>query len=195
MIPNIKITTPSGYMTSDCLSEEFLHRRIYISGEITDITAFEICCQINQLASINNEDIIIWIQSQGGSVTAGLAIIDTMKTCGCDICTVVMGNAASMGAVISSSGTKGKRFVGLSAEVMIHQAIGGVSGQTTDILRTAKHISKVNNRLYSILAENTGKNIEQISNDCDRDYFLNAEESIKYGLADHIFTGFNTLNT
>lgn len=193
MLPNIKITTPSGYMISDCLSEEFKKRRIYIIGEITDITSFEICCQINQLASISNEDIILWIQSNGGSVSAGLAIIDAIKNCGCDICTVVMGNASSMAAVIASSGTKGKRLISQNSEIMIHQALGGISGQTTDILRTANHINKVNNRLYTILSENTGKSITQISDDCDRDYFLNAEESIKYGLSDHIFSGFNNL--
>lgn len=190
MTPATRITTASGYMTSDCVSEEFSRRRIYITGEITDTLAAEVCCQMNQLAAVNEDDITLWIQSPGGSVTAGLAILDTMMTCGCDICTVAMGSAASMAAVLASAGTRGKRFIGPNAEMMIHQALGGVSGQTTDILRTANHIHKLNNRLYSILARNSGKSVKQISADCDRDFFLDAEESIEYGLVDHIFTGF-----
>lgn len=189
MTPTTRITTSSGYAASDCVSEEFSRRRIYIE-DITPEHAADVCRQINQLAAISKDDITLWIQSPGGHVSAGFAILDTMATCGCDIRTVVMGLAASMGAVIASSGTKGKRMIGPNAEIMIHQALGGVSGQTTDILRTANHIQKVNNRLYTILAQNTGKDIAQISADCDRDYFLDAEESIAYGLVDCIFTGF-----
>lgn len=189
MTPTTRIATPSGYTASDCVSEEFSRRRIYIE-EITAEQASDVCRQINQLAAVSKDDITLWIQSPGGSVTAGFAILDTMAACGCDIRTVVMGSAASMGAVLASAGTKGKRYIGLNAEMMIHQALGGASGQTTDILRTAKHIQKLNNRLYSILAKNTGKSIEQISVDCDRDYFLDSEGSIAYGLVDHIFTGF-----
>lgn len=128
-----------------------------------------------------------WIQSLGGSVTAGLAIIDAMAVCGCDIRTIVIGSAASMRTLLASSGMKGKRYIGANAEMMIHQAYGGVSGQTTDILRTANHIQRINHRLYAILARNTGKSVKQISSDCDRDYFLDAEESIKYRLAGSIF--------
>ena len=101
-----------------------------------------------------------------------------------------MGTAASMAAVIASSGTKGKRFIGSNGGMMIHQALGGFSGQTADILRTAQHIEKINNRLYGILASNTGLSIEKIAVDCDRDYHLNADEAIEYGLADQIFNGF-----
>lgn len=193
MSPKIIITSPSGYMDSDCLSEEFSRRRIYIVGEITDDLAFGTCSQINQLASAGKDDITLWIKSPGGSVSAGLAILDTMSTCGCEIRTIVMGSAASMGAVIASSGTKGKRYIGVNAEMMIHQTLGGVSGQTKDILLTANHIRKINNLLYSILARNTGKTLKKISADCDRDYFLNAEEAIRYGLADKIFEGFEEL--
>lgn len=190
MIPATKITTPSGYMTSDCMSEEFSRRRIYITSEITADLAAEVCCQINHLAALNNDDITLWVHSPGGSVSAGFAILDTFTSCRCDIRTVVMGQAASMAAVLASSGTKGKRFIGTNAEVMIHQTLGGASGQTTDILRTANHIQRINNQLYAILAQNTGKSIEEIAADCDRDYFLTAEKAIKYGLADGIFTGF-----
>lgn len=189
--PTTKTVTASGYMTSDCLSEEFSHRKIYITGEITDSMAAEICCQINYLSTLSNEDITLWIMSPGGSVSAGFAILDTMNTCGCDIKTIVMGSAASMAAVIASSGTKGKRFIGKNAGMMIHQALGGFSGQTADILRTAQHIEKLNRRLYEILAKNCNVNIQRIADDCDRDYHLNANESIEYGLADHIFCGFD----
>ena len=138
MIPVTKITTASGYITSDCMSEEFSRRRIYITSEITADLAAEVCCQINHLAASNSDDITLWIQSPGGSVSAGFAILDTCMCCGCDIRTIVMGQAASMAAVLASSGTKGKRFIGANAEMMLHQALGGVSGQTTDILRKAK---------------------------------------------------------
>ena len=121
---------------------------------------------------------------------AGMAILDTMDACGCDISTVVMGVAASMGAVLASSGTKGKRFIGSNAEMMIHQALGGASGQTADILRTAEHIQRINKRLYNILAKNTGKSYKKICADCDRDYYLDSQAAINYGLADEIFEGF-----
>ena len=189
-IPTTRIATAAGYMTSDCLSEEFSCRRIYITEEITNSMAAEICCQINHLAALSNEDITLWIMSPGGSVSAGSAILDTMNTCGCDFKTIVMGTAASMAAVIASSGTNGKRYIGANSGMMIHQALGGFSGQTADILRTAQHIEKTNKRLYEILARNCGVSVQQIAVDCDRDYHLNAEEAIAYGLADHIFSGF-----
>ena len=189
-IPTTRIATAAGYMTTDCLSEEFSCRRIYITEEITNLMAAEICCQINHLAALSNEDITLWIMSPGGSVSAGSAILDTMNTCGCDFKTIVMGTAASMAAVIASSGTKGKRYIGANSGMMIHQALGGFSGQTADILRTAQHIEKTNKRLYEILARNCGVSVQQIAVDCDRDYHLNAEEAIAYGLADHIFSGF-----
>lgn len=189
-IPTTRTATAAGYMASDCLSEEYSRRIIYIVGEIADPMSAEICCQINHLAALGNDDITLWIKSDGGSVSAGLAILDTMATCGCDIRTVVMGCAASMAAVISSSGTKGKRFIGPNAEMMIHQALGGISGQTADILRSARHIEKVNKRLYEILARNCGVSVKKIAADCDRDYHLIAEEAIAYGLMDHVFNGF-----
>ena len=188
--PTTRIATSAGYTTSDCLSEEFSRRRIYITTEITDDLAADVCCQINQLAAMSNDDITLWIQSPGGSVSAGMAILDTSMTCGCDIRTIVMGRAASMAAVLASSGTKGKRAIGANAELMIHQALGGVSGQATDLLRSVNHIQKLNNRLYAILAKNSGSSIKQIAADCDRDYYLDSDEAIAYGLADHIFTGF-----
>jgi len=189
-IPTIRVVTSAGYLTTDCISEEFSRRRIYITAEITDELAAEVCCQINQLAAMSSEDITLWIQSPGGSVSAGFAIIDTMDNCGCDVCTIVMGRAASMSAVIASCGTKGKRFIGANAEMMIHQALGGVSGQTADILRTASHIKKINQKLFALLAQNADVSLEKIEDDCDRDTYLCADEAVAYGLVDKIFTGF-----
>ena len=187
MVPTIKVATSSGMMASDIYSEEYVKRKIYITGEITDALSTDVCAQISALASQSKEDITLIIQSPGGSVSAGMAILDTMDTCGS---TVVMGVAASMGAVLASSGTKGKRFIGNNAEMMIHQALGGASGQTADILRTAEHIQKINKRLYNILAKNTGKSYKKICADCDRDYYLDSQAAINYGLADEIFEGF-----
>ena len=191
MMPMTRTITATGYATSDPISDEYGRRRVYITAEINDNVAANICCQINQLAAQSDEDITLWIMSPGGSVSAGLAILDTMKACRCDIRTVVMGCAASMAAVIASSGTRGKRAIGKNGQMMIHQALGGVAGQTVDIIRTANHIQKTNNRLYAILAENTGTSIQQIATDCDRDYYLDATEAISYGLADSIFDGFD----
>ncbi len=190
MVPTTKIVTSTGIMTSDIYSDEFSRRRIYLTGEINDASASDICAQINHLASQGKDDIYLIIKSVGGIVSDGLAILDTMNTCKCDICTVVMGEAASMGAFLAASGTKGKRYIGENAEMMIHQPLGGASGQASDIERTAAHIVRVKKRLHSILARNTGQTYEQICIDCDRDHFLTAEESIEYGLVDHIFTGF-----
>lgn len=194
MMPMTRTTTATGYATSDPISDEYGRRRVYITTDINDNVAANICCQINQLAAQSDEDITLWIMSPGGSVSAGLAILDTMKACRCDIRTVVMGCAASMAAVLASSGTRGKRAIGQNGQMMIHQALGGVSGQTMDIIRTANHIQKTNNRLYTILAENTGANIQQIAADCDRDFYLDATEAISYGsygLVDTIFNGFD----
>lgn len=185
--PTTRITTSTGYMASDCVSEEFSRRVIYIIEEITDSLAAEICCQINHLATVSDDDITLWIMSPGGSVTAGFAILDTMNSVECDIKTIVMGQAASMAAVIASSGTKGKRYIGTNAWMMIHQALAGFSGQTTDILRSAQHIEEINNNLYTILAHNCGKSIETIAKDCDRDYHIDAKKAIDYGLVDHIY--------
>jgi len=191
MIPTTKVVTASGIMTSDIYSDEFTHRRVYLTGAIDDASAMDVCAQINHLASQSREDICLVINSQGGSVSAGMAILDTMSTCRCDVCTVVLGSAASMGAFLASCGTKGKRFVGDNAEMMIHQPLGGASGQASDIERTAAHIVKIKQKLYTRLAANTGQTYEKICADCDRDYYLTAEEAIAYGLVDRIFDGFD----
>ena len=192
MIPTTKIVTQSGVMTSDTYSDEFAQRRIYLTGQIDEHMAADICAQINYLASQNEDEIFLIIQSPGGSVSAGLSILDTMNSCKCDICTVVMGEAASMGALLASSGTKGKRMIGKNAEMMIHQPLGGASGQASDIERTATHIGKIKKKLHKILSQNTGQSYKQICTDCDRDHWLDAEESIEYGLVDQIFSGYNS---
>ncbi len=189
MITTEKITE-SGIVKSDVYSDEFSQRRIYLTGQIDDALSSYVCAQINRLASESDDDIYLIIQSCGGSVSAGMAIFDTMKCCRCDIRTVVMGEAASMGALLASSGTKGKRFISENSEMMIHQPLGGASGQASDIERTASHIVRTKKKLHRILSENTGRSYEQICQDCDRDYWLYADEAIEYGLADAIFTDF-----
>lgn len=190
MVPTTKIVTSSGIMTSDIYSDEFTRRRIYLTGQIDDASASDVRAQINHLAAQSKDDIYLIIDSPGGSVSAGMAILDTMYTSKCDIQTIVMGEAASMGAFLASSGTKGKRYIGENGEMMIHQPLGGASGQASDIERTAAHIIRVKKKIHTILAKNTGQTYEQICIDCDRDHYLTAEESIEYGLVDHIFTGF-----
>ena len=187
-IPTTRKTTSAGYVTSDCLSEEYSRRRIYITGEITDSLAADICCQINHLASLSDDDITLWIMSPGGSVSAGAAILDTMSNCGCDIRTVVMGTAASMAAVLAASGTKGKRYALPNAEIMIHQPSGGAKGQATEIQIAAENILKTKKRLNEILAANTGKPYDVIAADTERDYYMSAEEAKAYGLIDDVIT-------
>jgi len=190
MIPTTKIITSSGVMSSDIYSDEFKNRRIYLTDKIDDALASDICAQINCLASQSKEDIYLIINSPGGSVSSGMAILDTMNTCKCDIATVVLGEAASMGAFLASCGTKGKRYAGTNSELMLHQPLGGASGQASDIERIAVHISNVKKKLHSILARNTGQSYDKICADCDRDFYLTVEEAISYGLIDKIFTGF-----
>lgn len=187
---NITKITQNGIISNDIYSDEFSRRKIYLTGEINDAKATDICVQINCLAENSSEDIYLIIQSPGGNVSAGMAILDTMNSCGCDICTVVQGMAASMGALLASSGTNGKRYVSENSEIMIHQPIGGASGQASDIERQASHILKIKKRLHNILARNTGKALTQINKDCDRDFWMDAREAVKYGLADKIFEGF-----
>jgi ATP-dependent Clp protease protease subunit len=145
---------------------------------------------IAQLLFLESEDpkkdIYLYINSPGGHVSAGLAIMDTMNHIKPDINTVCVGHAASMGAVLLSAGTKGKRFVLPNSEVMIHQPLGGVEGQAADIEISAKHILRTRDTLNKILADNTGQKLDKIKNDVDRDYWMNAEESVKYGIVDKV---------
>ena len=136
-----------------------------------------------------NKDINLYINSPGGSVTAGMAIYDTMNYIKCDVCTTCIGMAASMGAFLLAGGAKGKRFALPNAEIMIHQPSGGAQGQATDINIVAEHITKTKKKLNQILAANTGKPLEVIEQDTERDYYMSAEEAVAYGLIDRVITG------
>ena len=173
----------------DLFSNEFLkHRRIRLTGPIDDGMYEQIVSAIQYLDSVNHQDIEIVINSPGGNVTSGLAIYDAMRAAKSDIRTICIGEAASMGALlVACGGTKGKREIYPSAEMMLHQPLGGVSGQATDVQLTALHITKVKKKLVELLAEATGKPFAKIDHDIDRDLWLNAEEALDYGLVDKIY--------
>lgn len=187
LVPYVIEQTNRGERSYDIFSRLLDDRIIVLSDEVNDATASIIVAQLLYLEGQDPEkDISFYINSPGGSVTAGLAIYDTMQYIKCDVSTICMGMAASMGAFLLSSGTKGKRFVLPNAEVMIHQPSGGAQGQATEILIAADHIKRTKQRLNSILAENTGKPVEVIAQDTDRDNWLTAEEAVSYGLVDKI---------
>ncbi len=187
MLPIITTYDKQGRNSTDLISHDFFeYRKIHLTGEINDAVADEIIAQIEYLARKSGDDITLVINSPGGAVSSGFAIYDAMKRCGCDVSTVCTGIAASMGAFLLSSGTRGKRFITPMAEVMIHQPLGGVQGQASDIARAAAHITVVKERLNSILAENTGKEIDVIARDTDRDTYLSSEEAVAYGLVDSV---------
>lgn len=171
----------------DIYSRLLEDRIIFLSGEINDNTANSIVAQLIYLEGKNpDKDIFMYINSPGGSVSAGLAIYDTMNYIKCDVATTCIGMAASMAAVILSSGAKGKRIALPHSEVMIHQPLGGAQGQATDIEIHAKHIQKTRALLNKILSENTGKDIKTIQKDTERDNYMDAETALKYGLVDKI---------
>lgn len=187
MIPSVISVSKTGKEGLDLLSYDFTkNRKIYLFSEITNETAMEIIAQLEYLDSNGTEGIKIYINSPGGSVSAGFAIVDAIKRCRCDVSTICTGMAVSMGAFILSCGTKGKRFATPLSEVMIHQPLGGAQGQASDIQLAAEHITKVKNRLHRILSENTGQNIKTISQDCDRDFWMDSDDALKYGLIDGI---------
>lgn len=189
LIPTVIEKTSLGERAYDIYSRLLKENIIFISGVIDDHLANTVIAQLLFLQSEDpKKDISLYVNSPGGSVTAGLAIIDTMNHVKNDVSTVCVGIAASMGAVILSAGEKGKRFVLPNAEVMIHQPLGGVEGQAADIAITAKHILKTRERLNKMLAENTSKPLAQIEKDVDRDFFLDAEEAKKYGIVDKVLS-------
>ena len=172
----------------DIYSRLLEDRIIFLTGEITDATANVVIAQLIYLEGKNpDKDIFLYINSPGGSVSAGIAIYDTMNYIKCDVSTICVGIAASMGAFLLSSGAKGKRFALPNSEIMIHQPLGGTQGQASDIEIQAKHMKKTKNMLNRILSENTGKSLEEIEKDTDRDNYMSAEEAKKYGLIDNIF--------
>lgn len=174
-------------MVMDTLDISYANREIYITGEITDELATVVNSALRCLARESDEDITLFIQSPGGSVSAGFSIYDTVKAIKCDIITVACGMAASMGAfLLTAAGTKGKRWCHPNAEVMIHQPLGGTSGQATDIRIHAEHILNTRAKLNRIFSECTGQSSEKIESDTERDNIMSAEEALKYGLVDKI---------
>ena len=188
LVPMVVDQSGAGERSYDIYSRLLEDRIIFLTGEIDDNTANIVIAQLIYLEGKNpDKDIFFYINSPGGSVSAGMAIYDTMKYIKCDVSTICIGLAASMGAFLLSSGTKGKRFALPNSEIMIHQPLGGAQGQASDIEIQAKHIKKKKNKLNKILSENSGKTIKEIEKDTDRDNFMSAEEAKEYGLIDEIF--------
>lgn len=163
------------------------HRTLMLCGEITSELSSSIVMQIEYLSLESEEDIILYIDSFGGSVSAGLAIYDAMNRSRCDITTVCLGTAASMAAVLVAAGTRGKRYCSPNGELMIHQVLGGMQGQASDIEIAAGHLLNRKELLNRILADACGKSVETIRRDCDRDHYVSAREAIRYGLVDHLY--------
>ena len=188
LIPMVVEQTDRGERSYDIYSRLLEERIIFITGEINDAVANTVVAELLYLeAKDSTKDIDIYINSPGGSVTSGLAIYDTMNFIKCDVSTICIGMAASMAAFLLSSGKKGKRYALPSSEIMIHQPLGGAQGQASDIKIQAEHILALKKKLNSVLAANTGKPIEQIEKDTDRDNYLTAEDALGYGLIDKIF--------
>jgi ATP-dependent Clp protease protease subunit len=187
LVPMVVEKSPQGERAFDIYSRLLKERIIFVTGPIEDHMANLVVAQLLFLeAEDPKKDIYLYVNSPGGSVTAGLGIVDTMNHIKPDVVTVCVGMAASMGSIILSQGAKGKRTILSNAEVMIHQPWGGVQGQATDIEITARHILKTRERLNKMLAKATGKPLAQIEKDTDRDFFMTAEEAKKYGIVDEI---------
>ena len=188
LIPYVVERTSSGERTYDLYSRLLDDRIVFLSGEINDALANTIVAQLIYLEGKDpTKDISLYINSPGGSVSAGMAIYDTMNYIKCDVSTICIGMAASMGAFLLSSGTKGKRFALPNSEIMIHQPLGGAQGQASDIKIHAEHILRTKAKLNRILAENCGKDIAVLERDTDRDNFMSADEARAYGLIDKVF--------
>lgn len=188
LIPMVVEQTNRGERSYDIYSRLLEDRIIFLNGEINDQTANLIIAQLIYLEGKDpDKDIMMYINSPGGSVVAGMAIYDTMNYIKCDVCTVCVGLAASMAAILLSSGTKGKRYVLPNSEVMIHQPLGGFQGQASDIKIHAEHMMRTKKLINKILSQNTGVSIETIEKDTDRDNYMTAEEAKKYGLIDKIY--------
>ena len=188
LIPMIVDKEVGGERSYDIFSRLLKNRIILLSGEIDDNLANIVVAELLYLDSLSHDDISIYINSPGGNVTSGFAIYDTMNFIKSDVSTICLGIAASMAAFLLSSGKKGKRYALPNSEVMIHQPLGGASGQATEIKIAAEHILNTKKKLNDILAKNTGKSIKQIENDTDRDNYLSADNAKDYGLIDKILT-------
>ena len=187
-IPYVIEQTGRGERSYDIFSRLLNDRIIFLGEEVTDVSANLIVAQLLFLESEDpNKDIQLYINSPGGSVTAGMAIYDTMNYVKCDVSTICMGMAASMGAFLLSSGAKGNRYALPNAEIMIHQPSAGTQGQITDMALHLKRLEIIKERMTRILAENTGKPFETVHADCERDNFMTAQEAVEYGLIDKVF--------
>ena len=187
LVPYVVEQTNRGERSYDIFSRLLNDRIIVLSDEVNDTTASIVVAQLLFLEGQDpDKDISLYINSPGGSVTAGMAIYDTMQYIKCDVSTICMGMAASMGAFLLSSGAKGKRYALPNSEIMIHQPLGGARGQATEIKIVADHILKTREKLNRILAENTGRSIEEIARDTERDNYLTAQEAMEYGLVDKV---------
>ncbi|MBE5959985.1 MAG: ATP-dependent Clp endopeptidase proteolytic subunit ClpP [Lachnospiraceae bacterium] len=189
LVPYVIEQTSRGERSYDIYSRLLKERIIFLGEEVTDVSASVIVAQLLFLeAEDPGKDISLYINSPGGSVTAGMAIYDTMNYIKSDVSTICIGMAASMGAFLLAGGAKGKRFALPNAEIMIHQPSGGAKGQATDIQIVAENILKIKKKLNTILAENTGKPLEVVEVDTERDHYMDAEEALQYGLIDSIIT-------
>ena len=189
LVTNVIEQTPGGERAYDIYSRLLSDRIVMLTDEVNDVTASLVVAQMLFLeAQDPDKDIYFYINSPGGSVSAGFAIYDTMNYIKCDVCTICMGMAASMGAFLLSGGTKGKRLALPNAEIMIHQPLGGAKGQASDIKIHADHILRTRDKLNKLLASHTGKSLEEIERDTERDNFLTAEEACAYGLIDKVIT-------
>ena len=187
LVPMVVEQTGRGERSYDIFSRLLNDRIIFLSDEVNDATASLVVAQLLYLeAQDPDKDISFYINSPGGSVTAGMAIYDTMNFIKCDVSTVCIGMAASMGAFLLSAGAKGKRFALPNSEIMIHQPLGGAKGQATDIKIQAELILRTRDRLNAILAKNTGKSVEQVAIDTERDNYMTAEQALAYGLIDKV---------
>ena len=188
-VPTVIESSSRGEKSFDIFSRLLRERIIFLGTDIDDDVANSIVAQLLLLDSENPEkDIMLYINSPGGVITAGMAIYDTMNLIKADVQTICLGEAASMGSFLLSSGAKGKRMALPSARIMIHQPLGGAQGQATDIELEAKEILRMKDMLTGILAENSGQDIEKVKKDCERDYYMSAEEAVKYGLIDKVIT-------
>ena len=189
LVPYVVDQTSSGERSYDIYSRLLEDRIVFISGEIDDATANTVVAELIYLEAKNPEkDICVYINSPGGSVTAGMAIYDTMQYVKCDVSTICVGLAASMGAFLLAGGTKGKRFCLPNSEVMIHQPLGGVQGQASDIQITAEHIGRTKKKMIDMLAKNCNQSVDKVAKDVDRDYYMTSDEAVAYGLVDKVIT-------
>ena len=188
LVPMVVDQTSSGERSYDIYSRLLEDRIIFLTGEINDATANIVVAQLIYLEGKNpDKDIYLYINSPGGSVSAGLAIYDTIRYIKCDVVTICIGLAASMGAFLLSSGTKGKRYALPNSEIMIHQPLGGAQGQASDIEIQARHIQNIKEKINKILSEATCQDLKKVQKDTDRDYYMSAEQAKEYGLIDDIF--------